>query len=537
MLDRIGENNRKSRDFTLDSLRDVITEVVACFPVYRTYVDEHGWRPADRAVVSRAIARARRRNPAMESSIFDFFREVVLARDPNDEPAPPGQERRDGYPPADETEARERLRFAMKFQQYTGPVQAKGLEDTAFYRHNVLLSLNEVGGDPSRFGRSVEEFHDANLARAAAWPFEMLATATHDTKLGEDVRARINVISELPDEWSRQASRWMRLNRPHRTIVDGEPAPDRSDEYRFYQAVLGVWPADLPAGAAEAPRELVERLREYMLKAVREAKVHTSWLTTNQAYEDALVTFVSRVLSGPGGARFLTAFLPFQERVASLGMVNSLAQTTLKLGSPGVPDIYQGTELWDLSLVDPDNRRRVDFERRGRLLDDVDALLAGEPRTRATVVAQWVGDWKDGRIKLLVTAAALRLRKTLPHVFPGGRYLPLDTEVTVPAGAVAFARTAQDDKGNSDVVIFAAPRLCHALMDASSNAPVGADCWKTSRIMLQPAFADCVFRHEMTGAEIRPTRTGDAAWIFLGEAFQTVPVAILRATSNVQRAT
>ncbi|MEN3340551.1 MAG: (1-_4)-alpha-D-glucan 1-alpha-D-glucosylmutase [Acidobacteriota bacterium] len=529
VLDRIGENNRKSRDFTLDSLRDAITEVVACFPVYRTYVDEHGWRPADRAVVSRAIARARRRNPAMESSIFDFFREVVLPRDPNDESAPPGQERRDGYPPANETEARERLRFAMKFQQYTGPVQAKGLEDTAFYRYNVLLSLNEVGGDPSRFGRSAEEFHDANSARAAAWPFEMLATATHDTKVGEDVRARINVISEIPDEWSRQVSRWMRINRAHRTVVDGEPAPDRADEYRFYQAVLGAWPTGVPADATEAPADLIERLCEYMLKSVREAKVHTSWLTTNQPYEDALVRFVKRGLSGPAGARFLSAFLPFQARVASLGMVNSLAQTTLKLGSPGVPDIYQGTELWDLSLVDPDNRRPVDFDHRRRLLDEVDALLARDPRERGAIVSEWLENWKDGRIKLLVTTAGLRLRRDLPRVFPAGRYLPLETEVTVAAAAIAFARMEETDDGTRDAVIFAAPRLCHAIVDAEAHAPLGADCWKTSRIMIPPCLAGRTFRHELTGAEVRPTRAGDAAWIFLGEVFQNTPVAVLRA--------
>ena len=529
MLDRIGENNRRSRDFTLDSLRDAITEVVACFPVYRTYVDEHGWRVSDRAVVARAIARARRRNPAMEASIFDFFREVVLPRDPNDGAVPPGQERRDGYPSADETEARERLRFSLKFQQYTGPVQAKGLEDTAFYQYNVLLSLNEVGGDPSRFGRSVEEFHDANALRATEWPFEMLATATHDTKAGEDVRARINVISEFPDEWSRHVSRWMRINRAHRSIVDGEPAPDRADEYRFYQALVGVWPVDLPDGATEAPHDLIERVCEYMLKAAREAKVHTSWLTSNQPYEEALVQFVRRALSGPGGARLLNAFLPFQAHIGLIGMVNSLAQVTLKLGSPGVPDFYQGTELWDLSLVDPDNRRPVDFERRARLLDEVDALLALDARGRAASISEWVRDWKDGRIKLLLTTVGLRLRRELPRVFSGGGYLPLDAEVTVPGGAVAFARSAPRGTGGTDDVVFAAPRLCHALVGGRSAAPLGGDCWKTSRLMLPPALGDRTFRHELTGAEIRPTRAGDSAWIFLGEAFETVPVAILRA--------
>jgi (1->4)-alpha-D-glucan 1-alpha-D-glucosylmutase len=522
MLDRIAENNRRSRDFTLESLRDVITEVVACFPVYRTYVDERGWTPEDRKVVTQAITRARRRNPAMDSSLFDFFREVVLPRDPSD--LPPGEERRDGNPPADEREARERLRFAMKLQQYTGPLQAKGLEDTAFYRYNVLLSLCEVGGDPSRIGRTVEDFHDANARRARDWPLEMLATATHDTKLGEDVRARINVISEMPDDWGREVSRWMRTNRPHRTVVDGDPAPDRVDEYRFYQALAGVWPNDLPGDLTEAPNDLVDRLREYMNKSVKEAKVHTSWLTTNQAYEDALAQFIERTLTGAGGAKFLPAFLPFSRRLAVAGAVNALAQLVLKMGCPGVPDFYQGTDLWDLSLVDPDNRRPVDFERRTRLLDDVDRVLGLDPRARADALGTLLHGWRDGRIKLLATAAGLRLRREHSDLFLRGDYVPLATEVTVAADAVAFARTHEDD-----AVLFIAPRLCSKLVEGDTPAPLGGERWKTSRVMLPAALGERTYRHVLTGAEIRPTRGTDSAWVFLGEVFQTVPAGILRA--------
>jgi (1->4)-alpha-D-glucan 1-alpha-D-glucosylmutase len=416
----------------------------------------------------------------------------------------------------------------MKLQQYSGPVQAKGLEDTAFYRYNVLLSLNEVGGDPSRFGRSVEEFHESNLARAAEWPFEMLATATHDTKMGEDVRARINVLSEMPDEWGREASRWMRLNRSHRSLVDGEPAPDRPDEYRFYQALIGIWPADLPDGAGQATPELIQRLSDYMIKAAKEAKVHTSWLTPNQPYEDAITRFVTRSLTGTGGERLLATFLPLHRRVAVLGMINSLAQVTLKIGSPGVPDFYQGTDVWDLTLVDPDNRRPVDFAHRARLLDEVDVLLAQDPAARADAIAGWLHGWRDGRIKLLVTAAGLRLRRALPEVFLGGAYMPLTTEITVPGSAVAFARTA-DGEGDAPCVLFAAPRLCAGLVTSDRPLPLGGDCWKTSRMMLPHGLRQRTFRDEITGAEIRPTQGAESAWIFLGEAFQTLPVAILRA--------
>ncbi len=521
-LDRIGESNRNSRDFTLDSMSDAITEVVACFPVYRTYVGAEGWTPADRAVVELAIARARRRNPAMEGSLFDFFREVVLPRDA--EPFETGRrvDRRDGYPPASPEEGDQRRSFAMKLQQYTGPVQAKGLEDTAFYRYNLLLSLNEVGGDPSRFGRSVDEFHQSNARRLAEWPYEMLATATHDTKLGEDVRARLNALSELAETWGREVSKWMRINKSHRVVIDGEPVPDRNDEYRLYQALVGAWPLE-PVQPAGASRDFVGRMQAYMLKAVRESKVHTSWLTPNEHYEHALAIFIERVLTGAGAVKFLPAFLPFARRIAVLGMLNSLAQTTLKLGSPGVPDFYQGSELWDLSLVDPDNRRPVDFSHRAGLLTEVDALLAADAPARESLLADWLTSWPDGRIKLAITAAGLRLRRELPALFREGGYVPLTTEVTVQAGVVAFARVLGDR-----AVVFAAPRLSASVVTEGMVAPIGADSWKTSRIMLPAELAERTFRHEVTGAEIKPMVTGTDAWLFAGQVFQLIPVGILR---------
>ena len=521
MLDRLGESNRKSRDFTRDSLREVITEVVASFPVYRTYVDEDGWTPEDRAVVERAIARARRRNPAMESSLFDFFREVMLPRDVEPDPLP--NDRRGGYPPSTQEEARERLRFAMKLQQYTGPVQAKGLEDTAFYRYNVLLSINEVGGDPGRFGRSIAEVHEANVQRLQSWPLEMLATATHDTKMGEDVRARVNAISELSAGWTREVGRWMRLNRGLRTLIDGEPGPDRNDEYRFYQALIGCWPME-DIGGNDAPRDFVARLQEYMLKAVREAKLHTSWLTTNQQYEEALKSFVEQALTGAGGARFLPAFRPLQARIAAIGMLNSLSQVTVKLGSPGIPDFYQGTDLWDLSLVDPDNRRPVDFDHRRRLLDDIDGILSAAGPERKTRLAELLQGWTDGRIKLLTTVAGLRFRRDEPELFLAGDYLPLETEFTVAGSAFAFARL-HGEVG----ALFVAPRLCAPLFGDDRRPPLG-ESWKTSRVLIPQQLVGRTFRHEITGAEIRPASTANQAWIFLGEIFEDVPVGILRAT-------
>jgi (1->4)-alpha-D-glucan 1-alpha-D-glucosylmutase len=541
-LSRIAEGNRRSRDFTLNSLRDVLMEVIACFPVYRTYVDELGWTPGDRAVVDQAIVRARRRNPAMEASLFDFVREVMMPRTPETaeagarEQEPRRNDRRAGYPPADAVEAGARLNFAMRFQQFTGPVQAKGLEDTAFFRYNLLLSLSEVGGDLERYGRRVEDFHESNAARLRQRPFEMITTATHDTKLGEDTRARINALSELTDEWSREVTRWMRMNRPHRTMVDGEPAPDRNDEYRFYQALVGVWPLEASGPDAPAPGDgvtvppdlgdLVERLRAYMVKAVKEAKRHTSWLTPNEDYEQAVTRFVDRVLTGSGSAKFLSAIAPFARRVARVGMINGLAQVTLKVGSPGIPDFYQGSELWDLSLVDPDNRRTVDFALRRRLLSSLEDVLSLPSPERASAVAELVARWEDGRIKMLVTAVGLRLRREWPEVFLSGRYLPLVTDVTVPAGLVAFARLLDDR-----AALFIAPRRVAPPVSATGALPLGGEGWKTSRIILPPELHGRTFHHHVTGAEILPAAAWGDEWLFAGQIFDTVPVGIVTSTS------
>ncbi|MBI2834067.1 MAG: malto-oligosyltrehalose synthase, partial [Acidobacteria bacterium] len=342
-LNRMSERSRRSRDFTLNSLRDVLQEIIACFPVYRTYVSEQGWSDADRRTIEEAIQLARRYNPATESTIYDFVREVLLPRRETDPDLVREGERRHGYPPADEAERLQRWHFAMRFQQSTGPVQAKGLEDTAFYRDNLLLSLNEVGGDPAQFGGSAAAFHQAAARRRAEWPYEMLATSTHDTKLSEDVRARLNALSELPDQWRRDLGRWLRMNAAHRTIVDGEPAPDRNDEYRFYQALVGIWPTESPGPRTSLPRGLVDRLSAFMLKSAHEAKLHTSWISPNLAYDEAVLRYVERTLTGHSAARFLSSFLPLQRRIARIGMINALAQVLLKIASPGVPDFYQGT--------------------------------------------------------------------------------------------------------------------------------------------------------------------------------------------------
>jgi (1->4)-alpha-D-glucan 1-alpha-D-glucosylmutase len=530
-LNRISELNRRSRDFTLDSLRYALREVVAAFPVYRTYVSENGWTEYDERVIETAVARARRRNPAMEASIFSFVREVLL---PRRETARSG------------AEFERHLRFAMKFQQFTGPVQAKGLEDTTFYRYVPLVSLNEVEGDLYRFGRSPAEFHEANAHRRRRWPFSMLATATHDTKRGEDARARLNVLSELPEDWRKEIARWARLNAGNRTTVEGQPAPDRNDEYLFYQALLGAWPADSPEEASE---DLVQRLQQYMTKAIREAKTHTSWVNPFENYEQAVLHFVDRTLRGSGASRFLSLFVPFQRRIAPLGMVNSLAQLVLKLASPGVPDSYQGTELWDFHLVDPDNRRPVDFARRRQLLEQlqplVDAALRCASRDPENAVAsmppaadssgspfsgpalqpeelrqragEMLAHWTDGRIKMYLTAVGLGLRRALPGLFLQGEYVSLDTSGPRQNHVVAFAR-----RNGGRVLIAIVPRLLAA--STERNPPPGAEFWQGTRLTVPAESRPASLRNVFTAESVALEADGG---LMAAEALRTLPVALL----------
>jgi (1->4)-alpha-D-glucan 1-alpha-D-glucosylmutase len=350
----------------------------------------------------------------------------------------------------------------------------------------------------------------------------MIATATHDTKLGEDVRARINVLSEVPDEWGREVARWMRLNRLLRPLVDGEPAPDRNDEYRIYQALIGIWPSSARAPDA-VPRDLVPRLQAYMIKAAKEAKIHSSWINPNVEYEQAVSGFIERILSGPGAAKFLPAFLPMQQRIARAGAVNSLAQVVLKIASPGIPDFYQGTEMWDLALVDPDNRRPVDFDLRRRMLDAVDEVNSASGADRLSRIGAMARQWDDGAIKLFVTALSLRLRRDHQDLFLEGDYLPLEVDETVPARAIAFARVLDDR-----AAIAVAPHLSLAITGEEQPMPIG-DRWKTSRILLPSSLAHRTFTDVFTGVEITPVAAADASWIFVGQALRHLPVALLAA--------
>jgi (1->4)-alpha-D-glucan 1-alpha-D-glucosylmutase len=503
-LSRLARRNRHTRDFTLGSLTDALREVIACFPVYRTYIaaDTESVSERDRTVIEIAVAHARRRNPAMDPTVFDFLRDTLLL-----------------VPVAGESEEDRAVRrdFAMKFQQYTGPVMAKGVEDTAFYRFNRLISLNEVGGEPDQFGTMPAAFHRQNADRARWWPAAMITTATHDTKRGEDARARINVLSELPREWRSALTRWSRANRRHKPVVDNVPAPDRNEEYLLYQALLGAWPAE-PMDA-DAKREFVARMQAYMLKAVKEAKVHTSWINPNESWDAAVQAFVAAVLAGDEGNPFLRDFLPFQRRIARAGMLNSLAQLTLKLASPGVPDIYQGAELWDLSLVDPDNRRPVDYARRSAYLEEITAI---DDAGRAAAARALLAAWPDGRVKLYVTHRALTLRRERHALFRAGGYTPLEAEGPRREHVCAFARTHGEE-----AVIAAVPRLTTRLVRDPDGLPVGEGFWSGTWLRTPDAAAGVRYRDRFTGAILQTAAQPHGAVLPLAAVFAEFPVALL----------
>ncbi|HEX2439255.1 MAG TPA: malto-oligosyltrehalose synthase [Methylomirabilota bacterium] len=498
-LNRISEKHRSSRDYTLHSLTQALREIIAAFPVYRTYVgDGLGYdvsdAPAiterDREYIARAVSQAKRRTPAVSELVYDWVQDVLTLRFPSW---------------ASEEDRAERLDFVRRFQQITGPVTAKGYEDTVLYRFNRLVSLNEVGSDPSRFGTSLAEFHAENTERRRRSPHALSATATHDTKRGEDVRARINVLSEIPSEWRARVTAWERMNRKHRTMVDGAPVPGSNTEYLIYQTLVGAWPID------------TGRLRDYMLKAVREAKVHTSWTSPNSRYDEALARFVEAILDPARSPRFLEDLALFHGRLLPFGVLNSLAQTLIKLTAPGVPDLYQGSELWDLSLVDPDNRRPVDWSVRRRLLDEVIAAVAGAPE-KAALAHELMKGGADGRAKLFLIRETLAVRAAQRALFDEGAYQPLEAQGPWAEHVCAFARV-----GGAAVAITVVPRLL--ARRGLDTTPAAAD-WGETLVELPPELGRS-FVNALTGERVEAVMLGEHPALPMVQVLAAFPVALL----------
>lgn len=491
-LHRLAKQSRRTRDYSLIACREAIIHLVSHFPVYRTYVTARGATAEDRRDIEWAIGKARKTARFPDTSIYDFLHDVLTLDILK--AASLGYRRRDV------------LDVAMRIQQYTGPVMAKSMEDTAFYRYVRFVSLNEVGAEPSRFGMQPNAFHKVTARRANEQPFSMLATATHDHKRGEDVRARLNVLSEIPREWGKKVQRWARINGRKKTEAGGRAAPSANDEYLFYQTVVGSWPNGMNAPDFGGLDDFRDRVLNYMLKAIRESKVVTSWNAPDEEYETAVARFISRVLDSSQNRPFLEDLCGFVARIAPAGAVNGLAQTVLKLTCPGVPDIFQGTEVWDFSLVDPDNRRPVDYPAYGLFFDD-----AGSPGNAENLLT----NWRDGRIKQHVIHRVLALRRRIPELFCAATYEPIDVAGTQADKVIAFAR-----RFGPHLMIIVVPRLSFAMIDdADHPLPQG---WGNTSLPLD--IDGLTFEDVISGAAVSAAPEQN---LKISTVLQGLPVAVL----------
>jgi (1->4)-alpha-D-glucan 1-alpha-D-glucosylmutase len=503
-LNRISEKNRHTRDFTLNSLIKATTEVIAFFPVYRTYTSDWSVKNRDQQYIDIAVSKAKRKNPSINASIFDFLHDILLLRLPDT---------------INENEKKECLDFVMRFQQLTGPVMAKGLEDTTFYVYNRLTSMNEVGGSPERFGTTLETFHGQNIERQKFWPHALIATSTHDTKRSEDMRARINVLSEIPDQWKLHLLNWSKLNKNKKIAVEGHAVPDRNEEYFLYQTLIGTWP--IHEMHEEEQIVFETRIKEYMLKAIHEAKINSSWTNPHILYEEAVIVFVNSLIRNMPDNEFLKDFIPFQKMVSQYGIYNSLSQSLLKITSPGIPDFYQGTELWDFSLVDPDNRRPVNYDIRINMLDEIKDM---EKEKGCLNLANSLAKEKEnGKIKLYLIYKALNFRKQFKRLFDDGNYIPLELWGGREQNVCAFARQL----GN-DVAIIAVPRLLAKILKDPGQFPFEKEVWGDSFLTNPFGEKDIQYLNIFTDERLFSIEKDGMTGLYLADVFANFPVALLK---------
>lgn len=470
LLKKISAQDIYGRDITLYGLKRALVEMMSHFPVYRTYISSEDYSAKDQDYIESSIERAKEGSPGLKYEL-DFIKKFFsLGGD------------------ITENEKNSRLKFIMRFQQFTGPLMAKGLEDTTLYIYNRLISLNDVGGSPEIFGVSLPDFHNFNVKRALKYRYAMNATSTHDTKRGEDVRARINVLSEIPKEWSLSLSLWSKMNRNRKKMLNGRAAPDKNDEYFIYQTLLGSYPFDQAEKGA-----FVQRMQEYLVKAIREAKVHTEWIQPDIAYEGACKKFIESILKASETNKFLESFILFQEKIAYFGIYNSLSQALIKITSPGFPDLYQGSEFWDLNLVDPDNRRPVDYEKRVTCLSKIEDDFKRDPKG---LISELLSCREDGRIKMFLIWRSLNHRNQNSIVFENGEYVPLQCRGKFKENIVSFARTYED---HFDIII--APRFLTDVIGMNEN-PLG-DVWEDTVLLLP----------EVNGKEFKDIYTNENVFI------------------------
>jgi (1->4)-alpha-D-glucan 1-alpha-D-glucosylmutase len=485
LLARIAAGHYSTRDYTAEQLRDALELFVLNFPVYRTYVTATGASSADRTIIGAAIAQSRNEWIGTDNSIFDFLKDALTL-----DLVAPGRARHSI------TRVR---RFAFKVQQFTGPMMAKSLEDTAFYRYHRLLAQNEVGGDPTSAPLSVADFHQIMTARMSAAPHGLTATATHDTKRGEDARIRLIALTELPNEWEEHVTGWRDRNR---LWIDQmpDPKPTAAHEYMLYQALLGAWPL---SGVND---DFIQRFQNFALKAVREGKEQTNWYGPDESYEANLKTLIAVLLDPARSAPFVRSFSAFAQRCALLGALNSITQLVLKMTMPGVPDLYQGTEFWDLSFVDPDNRRPVDFDLRHASLGDI-----GNPPNWALLASEW----QAGGLKLALTRELLTLRNRLPDVFLKGDYRPIEVSGPHRDEILVYARGYAQH-----AIIVACGRLFARATKRGRFWPSGADYDATIHVSEMQSLDDI-----LNGTTRQPSNGA----LPIGQLFHNLPVSILQA--------
>ena len=490
-LKTVASQYRYGRDLTANGLKTAIQEVLVTFPVYCTYINQRGSSPSDLEYIRIAIAQARKRIPQLLNELELIEKFLLLEYEAS-------------LPPDERSQW---LHFVMRLQQFTGPLMAKGVEDTLFYVYNRFIGLNDVGGAPNHFGVSLKEFHDYNRYQQENWPYTLNATSTHDTKRSEDVRSRLSVISELPDEWESEVKNWSELNASKKQIVNEQAIPEPNDEYFLYQTLVGAYPFD----PNELP-EFKERIKDYVVKAVREAKVHTAWLRPDEEYENGYVQFVEALLTPGKENLFLEKLQHFQKRIADYGMYNALSQVLIKLTVPGVPDFYQGTEMWDLSLVDPDNRRPVDYKKRLRALQEIQTRFSKQP---SALVKDLLKNRADGRIKLFLTLRGLAARNYFRNVFRSGTYHPVTVTGEQADRVIAFVR----HKGEHTAVTVV-PRFLTGLIQADT-LPLGKAVWGKTAIEL-PGGSQASWKNWITDESITLTDQP-----LVGDLFSQFPVALL----------
>jgi (1->4)-alpha-D-glucan 1-alpha-D-glucosylmutase len=491
LIKKVSSKDRLGTDMTLYALRRALVELMAYFPVYRTYVNSETLCEQDRSFITATIERAQQANPRFAREISFIGRFLLL----------------DFEPYATEEVRREWIDVVMRFQQFTGPLMAKGFEDTTLYVYNRMIGLNDVGGFPERFGVSPDEFHAFCGNQVQRWPHSLNTTSTHDTKRGEDTRARILVLTEMPAEWSRQIDEWARINRRWKSGVRGLEAPDRNDEYLLYQTLTGVWPF---TGDAE---ELGERLVKYMTKAAREAKVHSAWIRPDTDYEAAVTRFTDAILNRGRNAEFFDLFIPFQERIAWYGVLNSLTQCILKVTAPGIPDFYQGSELWDLTMVDPDNRSPVDYEIRKEMLAKLSAVAANDCRIHLETLLRSPA---DGAIKMLLILRLLKARRLHRTIYENGDYLPLAVQGDKGNHVVSFAR-----RHGTQWALTVTGRFFSSLC-TPGEIPSGRTAWDDTVVLLPDGCPE-QFTDAISGITVHAYR----GTVSVAEAFECFPGAVL----------